>query len=335
LGPVSKRILWIDIARAIGISLVVFSHVTNGLISAGMVNHQGLLFTSIYALYAFFMPLFFLLSGLNVDRSLSKGKKRFFQNKLWTIAYPYILWSLIQGSIQIALASYINHPPAPRALLTILWAPIDQFWFFYVLFFCHLLTMIFSSRLKFLAPVALLALLLHTLDLPARGILLMIEYMLPFYVLGIFLGKRKSGAAIKPQWLACVIPVSAIAYALGVHWGRIASHENAYSMASMPACLAGILLVIALSQAIERLSSSLAKFLAQIGAASMTIYILHVLAGAGIRVILTHLRVRNVPAHLVLGTISGVFLVLLIHKALERYELLAPLGLAPLRSNAR
>ncbi len=330
-----NRIPWIDIARAIGISLVVFSHVTGGLVSAGIVDHDGLLFSSAYALYTFFMPLFFLLSGMNVDRSLSKGKKRFLQNKLWTIAYPYILWSLIIGSIQIAFASYTNHPLAPRDLLTILWSPIDQFWFLYALFFCHLLVMVFSTRLKVLAPIAILALVLHTLSIPAQTVLVRVEYMIPFYVLGIFLGKRESGLSIKPSLLPYVIAVLGIAYSLGVYWGRAASHETAYSLASMPACFTGILLVIAISQSIERISATGTRLLVWIGAASMTIYILHVLIAAGIRIALAHLGLKNIPAFVTIGTLSGIFLSMLIHDLLGRYNLLAPLGLAPLRALSR
>jgi fucose 4-O-acetylase-like acetyltransferase len=282
------------------------------------------------------MPLFFLLSGLNVNRSLSKGKICFIQEKLWLIAYPYILWSLIQGTVQIAFSSYINSPPTAIDLLSILWAPIGQFWFLYALFFCHMLALAFGSRRAILAVIALLIVAHFIVYEPiVQTLTFRIEYMIPFYVLGVFLGTRMFKMSIKPKWLGLVCTVSAATYALAVSWGNIASHQTEYAVASVPACLAGIIGVIAVSQFIEHYTKSVAKCLAGIGTVSMTIYILHILAGAGTRVILTRLGIGSVALDLTLGTIMGVALPILMHQVFKHYRLLTAFGLAPLSHSSK
>ena len=64
-----------------------------------------------FGLYTFHMPLFFFLAGLNVPHSLRRGTGPFLSSKVWTLAYPYVLWSLIQGGvILLGLALRAYHP---------------------------------------------------------------------------------------------------------------------------------------------------------------------------------------------------------------------------------
>ena len=96
-----NRNSWVDYAKAIGIILVVFGHVERGLISAGMVTDPASLAALMLAdsvIYSFHMPLFFFLSGLFFIESLARrGRIGLLANKLDTLIYPYILWSLLQG----------------------------------------------------------------------------------------------------------------------------------------------------------------------------------------------------------------------------------------------
>lgn len=73
-----NRINWIDVAKAIGILLIVLSHtLENGLFRQ--------------AIFSFHVPLFFFLSGLTFH-AVKKGvwKKRFFRLYL-----PYIIFSIV------------------------------------------------------------------------------------------------------------------------------------------------------------------------------------------------------------------------------------------------
>jgi hypothetical protein len=68
-----------------------------------------------------------------------------------------------------------------------------------------------------------------------------------------------------------------------------------------------------------------------LGKASLTIYIFHVLAAAGTRVLLKRLAILAWQPQLLLGTFAGILIPLLLHILLERTEWLAAFGLAPPR----
>jgi hypothetical protein len=64
---------------------------------------------------------------------------------------------------------------------------------------------------------------------------------------------------------------------------------------------------------------------------SMTIYVLHILAGSSARVLMLKLHVPPLPwLYLLSGTAIGVIVPMIAHVVMKRLHLLAPLGLAPL-----
>ncbi len=143
----SGRIQWVNIAKGIGIILVVFGHVGRGVIDRdNATTKQGITATvsAIHqyvsldnAMYAFHMALFFFLSGLFVERGAQKSSVQFFGQKLRTIVYPYFIWSIIQ-SLFVALASaHVRGQISARDVIRKLpWETYAQFWFLYVLMLC-------------------------------------------------------------------------------------------------------------------------------------------------------------------------------------------------------
>jgi uncharacterized membrane protein YcfT len=96
-----NRYGWIDYARGIAITLIVFGHTGGGFIKAGAAINPWLL-DICQSVYYSRMPLFFVVSGLFVQRSLAKrGLVSFARYKFSTILYPYLLWASVQLLIQI------------------------------------------------------------------------------------------------------------------------------------------------------------------------------------------------------------------------------------------
>lgn len=95
-----NRIEYIDIAKAIGIILVIVGHVVSSDTTTKRI------------IYAFHMPLFFMLSGmlLNVEESYDLGNwKAFTTKKAKALLLPYIVWALVYSSLSfkhIALILY-------------------------------------------------------------------------------------------------------------------------------------------------------------------------------------------------------------------------------------
>lgn len=320
------RQVWIDFARGIGVILVVFGHVLGGLLPPHLFPEGPLATWMAYTLYTFHMPLFFFLAGLNVQHSLQRGTRPFLAGKAWTIAYPYVLWSLIQGGVIMLISGSANVPVHPADLAAIWYRPMAQFWFLYSLMICHLLVVLLPNR-AIMIGVAIAGLIGFML-LPVRPDLALTMHHLPLYVAGLY-GTR-AVMAWHPQarsgWL--LLAALTVAFAAAVAIGGRLSGFDANGAASLPACILGITGTVVLC---KLLNQTRHRWLATVGVMSMTIYVLHIMAGAGMRIAMLTLHVPAIPwLYLLAGTAAGVILPMAAHVILQRLNLLAALGLAPL-----
>lgn len=279
------RAEWVDVAKGMGIVLVVFGHAVDGLLAARLVDAQGAWAAGYFAVYSFHMPLFFLLAGLFVSQRLSADAPGFVRSAFVRIAWPYLLWSVIQLAVIGALGKLVNTPSPLDAqrIVSLLWEPTSQFWFLQALLVLHLLSWWLLPRLGVTALLALMGaarLVAETVELP-HLIGLPAKFGL-YYVLGIALGPfliarlpllaRRQALAVAAAaigvWAITTTPV----YLAGLsHW----------SLLALPAALAGTVAVLALS-ALPRAGS----LWVGLGQASMAIYVLHVLCVAGVRIVL-------------------------------------------------
>lgn len=136
-----KRIAWADYARGIAIILVVNKHLIMGLEGAKIaLNPWVVEFNDVF--FNFRMPVFFILSGIFIGKSISKHSVyHLVLNRLNTIMYPYLVWSFIQITLQIFLSKYTNAKKTPADYFYILYKPhmIEQFWYLYALFLVTIL----------------------------------------------------------------------------------------------------------------------------------------------------------------------------------------------------
>jgi uncharacterized membrane protein YcfT len=330
------RLEWIDVARGIGIILVVFQHVYRGVVHAGIFTPTSLWNIEDYTVHTFHMPVFFFLAGLHVESSLAKGKERFFQGKLWTIFYPYLLWSLLQGGMQLALSRYINTAPTGRDLLYILWRPIDQFWFLYTLMLCHLVAMALPKLKQSLLLVCTAAFIVNILFPSSSFLVRQSLYMPLFYAIGVATaGWVKSRSALTPSKNFVGILLTWVLFAIAVYAAYRSGHTYWYSPAVLPANLLGLLGTIWIA---KTLGSRYGGWLMILGKGSMAIYIMHVIASAGMRVGFKILHLHGPAVYLILETLGGLLLPLFAQEVFRRMHLLVPLGLSPLpftKQNAR
>ncbi|WP_373565573.1 acyltransferase family protein, partial [Klebsiella pneumoniae] len=68
-----------------------------------------------------------------------KGKTSFVISKIDTIVYPYVIWSLLQGMVEVLLSRYTNNPSSLGDVLSLFTHPRAQFWFLYALFMVFVL----------------------------------------------------------------------------------------------------------------------------------------------------------------------------------------------------
>ena len=322
------RAQWVDYARGIGIVLVVYGHVARGVHSAGLPIDEGWFRLVDSVIYSFHMPLFFFLSGLYFLASMQRhGAGGLLVEKLRTVAWPYLVWSVLQGLTEVLLASATNATNGKVTLAevaSLLWQPRAQFWFLYALFFMSLAALPFyrflSARWYRFVTIAACLAFLGAAYLPGG---IPVTYLIqngPYFTLGVLLGHVVG--AQRPLPLSGPPAAAGLAIAVGFQWlfhGPLALSYAQGGGLLLALAMTTVLAVVLLCMWLERFNLA---WLAALGRASLAIYVMHILAGSGVRIVLQKLlAIDAVIVHLVLGTLLGIGLPLLVNRLMERHGL--------------
>jgi len=182
------RIDWIDFIKGVAIILVVYGHVIQGAAYGGLLGGWKFFPISEAFIYSFHMPAFFFVSGMLAGRSLEKGAGAFVRDRLKTLAWPYVIWSIIDALSVVTFRRFYHHPSeTPLAdLLTILWNP-HGFWFLFVLFWSEIVLCVLQ---RISPPFLLVVLSAIRIAFPNTGIdaLDKLFAFLPFLIGGYWLG---------------------------------------------------------------------------------------------------------------------------------------------------
>ncbi|MFD1421203.1 acyltransferase family protein [Lactiplantibacillus songbeiensis] len=130
----SKRIQWIDVAKGIGILLVVYGHALGGIMNADQGGNTNILQVLYNIIYGFHMPLFFFLSGIFARNWVKRAVGIALRQKITSLVIPYFIWTVITGSIMALAQKYTNSGLGIRNILLSPVAPFSEYWFLYVLF---------------------------------------------------------------------------------------------------------------------------------------------------------------------------------------------------------
>lgn len=299
---------WIDYAKGIGIILVVYGHVARGLHSAGIPMPFYVFGILDSVIYSFHMPLFFFLSGLFfVDSFERRGSSSFWRNKVDTVFYPYLLWSLIQGSIEFLLSRYTNGTVSLDQVFGLLWAPRAQFWFLYVLFLSFIICAgIFSYlSIRYLIVIFTFSAFVYIFSslFSFSQIAQLIAENFVFFIFGIVYSQHFQFWRNQNNILLIISSLSVIFLQLLFH-GYFSLRYTDRGILSLVTAVASILLIVSISR---KLSYAPFSFLAVIGRYSMSIYLIHILAGSGIRIVLSSFfGVEDLFLHLVIGCFAAI-----------------------------
>lgn len=305
----AKRLRWVDYAKGIGIFLVVLGHGLRGLVSSSILSASPLTQAIDQWIYAFHMPLFFLLSGLFVERSLSKPFQQFLKDKLRVIAYPYFVWSLLQSFLQIVVGNSTNNRMAVSDLWKIFYSPILQFWFLYVLF---VLLLAYALLRRFKVPV--LAILVAGLlfyyipvDLGSWGVAYMIRLNAPYFLIGAYIGSRPL-----PDFTRSPLPRLALTAAIGFLLVSLAVVTQLVTQLAMVplVAIAGVSATIAISVLLDRLNWL--QVLVWWGTLSLEIYVSSTIFQAVVRILLQKVGILNPALHLVVSLVAAIYLPILL-----------------------
>ena len=267
------RLAWVDVAKGIGIILVVYGHALRGF--WGLKPWPSWTVAQDTLIYAFHMPLFFVISGLFLWQSIERGKKNFIRSRWWAIIYPYLLWSFVCGGIEVAASRFANTPMSLRDLWLIPVIPIEQFWFLYALLIVQLIGAVCFPSRPFLAVLAISGLSFAVFSGGSTIFHVALRF-LPFLTVGVCcaqLIKRlpAEGRAVQTLAFALAWVAFAVIYGLGQTG---AANTLALGCLGTIGCITFATLTA---------KSRIGRGLALLGQASMAIYVLHTLFSAGAR----------------------------------------------------
>jgi len=322
-NTMQERNVWVDYAKAIGIILVVYGHVARGVFNAGLPMDEAEFVLVDSIIYSFHMPLFFFLSGLFFFDSLQKrGRGGLIINKIDTIAYPFIVWSLLQGLFEVALSNYTNGQVTLVEVFSLLWMPRAQFWFLYALFLVFVVCTFLYAKAdrRFFLPFVVLfgVLFVFQQDLTINNMTRFILGNTVFFALGVWFNEVKAFFLARYSSLTLVFGAMFIA---GQYLFHVTFGMN-YTDGGLPVlalATVSIFFMVALSMWLGQYRLDWLLF---IGASSMTIYLMHILAGSGVRVILSKfMGIDSITIHLLVGTLIGTAAPLVAQLIINRYRL--------------
>ncbi|MEN6521512.1 MAG: acyltransferase [Armatimonadota bacterium] len=315
----NKRISWIDYAKGIGIILVVYGHVLQGLCKVGLDISPKIFSFSNSLVYGFHMPLFFLLSGMFAESWLAKYKtSSAIKAKVFSILWPYLVWSLVQGAVSVGVSDYTNYPMTwPTVLKRIPLSPFLQFWFLYVLFIQHMLYLVLR---RYLNPKAIAIVSLALYIVCPWLNFWVTERVFRFFIyfcLGALINRNSIESVLSKFDNKWGFSAAILGFA-GIN-ALYLSGKVDFPQFSVIIALAGVILTILVSHRLAQ--SSILQWLRVVGTLSMPIYLLHVMSGAAARIILLYcFKVRDVYIHAILGCATGVILPVLFYKAMTKIK---------------
>ncbi|MFT3972927.1 MAG: acyltransferase family protein [Amaricoccus sp.] len=318
----ARRAADLDIARALGITLVVAGHALIGVERALGETPAGRF--ALVLIYAVHMPLFFFLSGLLARTALTEPPAAFARRLATRFAWPYLLWSLILLGFHAGFSDLTNTRVALANPLRVLWAPPSVMWFLYVL-----AAALATARL--LRPLPAAATRGIGAALVVAGSLLD-AWLLPYLrFAGLFLiATTLEAETVRRQATRPAIQVAAAALlASGAVFAALAAAAPltgypAAELRYLPAAAGGILLVLAAGDALAR--TALGPPLAALGRRTLPIFLTHILVLAALRIVLVHAGVTDRGLLLALVIPAGLLLPLAAAAAAERLRLSRLLG---------
>lgn len=303
---VPVRFVWLDYAKAIGIFLVVFAHVADGIRRSpggDVLTPYWIVYDFIYT---FHMPLFFVISGYLFAWRPSTDVRKFVDSSLVGVFVPYVLWSVIFVLLQNLFPGASNQVVSISRLYNILLEPILHLWFLYVLFFVrvgYFLSYKLDRTYAFgvlLAAAVLSYAFVMQMDLPRQ------QWFMGFAMFGLGALLARSGLVetLRPGqwglvlaggaalWLACAASLSLVPGRPGVLY--------------VLAAVFGVAMALGAARLLPAGQGLVARAFAFMGQASLAIYVAHTIFAAGLRSVLYKLGVIDPFFHVAAGTLVGI-----------------------------
>jgi fucose 4-O-acetylase-like acetyltransferase len=282
------------------ISLVALGHTNQGIQHRGWWGASSVGFRLDGLIYAFHMPAFFFVSGIFLCASVEKrGQGRFTLERVRTLIYPYLLWSVISAWSVRVLSRFVAQQPMALKQFALNLLVGGGIWFLPALFLCQMLGMLLR-KLPGAAIVAIAVLIYYFC--PVTGVTFVdlgLEFF-PFVAAGMWVGLNYERMERVPRGLAfaCAIVL------FSVLWVATYKPWTTYRNAVLLCGVIGTLMLIMLARSFG--GSKLARVFAWMGEASLAIYLAGEYGQGLVRQLLQGAHITEPYTQLTLPTIAAI-----------------------------
>lgn len=315
-----QRLDWVDAAKGSAMITVVLYHVILGFEKSGLIQSTELVRYAEVYLTAIATPVFFLLSGYFIERSIKKaGYRKFIRSIVHYILYPYILWAIIQMGIKILFASFVNKTEV-FDLLRLIHDPPAQFWFLHALFFAQLLFCLLHKYYRNNYIIAIWVLLIASILANPVHLIADILRSLAFLLIGLQFARTgflMRSADVKTLTYADIALL--LTGPIYVLWALPAGFEGQSNF------IGGVAATIILCAVLFQYGSP--KILQIIGKYSMYIFVMHIMAIVPFRVVILKLGLDIPLLSIALCTLAGVFLPIIAAAIMEKIKISKYIGI--------
>lgn len=314
------RDVTLDIARGIAIVAIVLGHVGRGLGDAGILD-TGPADALDRALYFTHLTVFVFVSGLLTPASVaSRSKVAWVLQRVRLFLYLYVVWSLIQGIVRVALAGYTNTVVTWGDLLQ-LWVPRGHLWFLPFMAVASLAVVLARPWVPGMRWTVILGTAVSLTLWGVSGPWVFTQGWALFgaLLLGAAIGRRPlilGLSRIKSPVLAVLGAGGLLAYGLLLTtpaepptYFQPARSLTQVLLGAMVSVL-GLAVVLVVSALLAR--TAVSGPVAALGRQSLSIYLAHILAASGFRIIVSGFGYEDQVLHLVGGVVAGILLPLLL-----------------------
>lgn len=326
------RLEWLDLAKGIGIILVVIGHANRGLQNAGLPDPRGLLPVLDQALYAFHMPLFFVLSGIVFGLRPVLRVRPDLPKRVWRLFYPMVFWTYAFLAMRVAAGSSSNTQSSVQDLFVLPLPPVEHFWFLWALLvnvtvfsIARIALRPLLSEVQFWGLTALVA-------LAANVVVHLPPALFPYFGQAVHYSVASAiGALLGVLPVVSKVPSSAVALASGALFAVILWASVVMDV-SLHWIVQGIVLSLLLLPPMVFVSSKvdrtkLGKGLSYLGVISLAIYVMHTMFSAALRILMVKIGIDDLMLHLILGSAIGIIGPVIVYNVARRYGALRYLGL--------
>lgn len=324
--PPTGRVETIEVAKGIGILLVVIGHLV-AVRAEGPANYAAIKGW----IYLFHMPFFMALSGFAFDRFMAKrgttvAPAAYVLSRADRLLVPFAFFGIMlvlakaAASHMVAVSDYSSPASSVRAIFVNTHdSPVISIWYVFVLFWYSLLT--FAAMRMLRAPMVWLLPIAVLLQFAPSTEVLYLDRFAGFYVYflaGIILSRQS-------QWLHLLAPnlvplgfIFLASSTVAMWWiapGKVASFTVPGTAAMLTVSAAAIPFLLATAM---RIDGVVRRFFLLLGNYSMAIYLMNTLAIGGARIFAGWAFHHAFPLYALVATIMGVGLPILAVVILER-----------------